>query len=659
MEALVFLIIALVVGTPILALLAFTRVQKLSERIEGLNPQDLIGRMYALEQKVDRLEKLVRAGVPPSQPADQVRTNIAPDLPEAPQTSPIATGSPAGTTPPIVPPSAGPAKAPPLTPLAPVSNTPRPPAFATPIHHSATSSRDLESLIGGSWFNRLGILALIVAVSLFLKYAFDNNWIGPTGRIAIGLLLGAALLPWSQWLLSRGYSYFSEGIAALGQATLLLSIWAGCRYYTLFSLDLGFGAMIAVTAVMAAIAIGRNSERIAVLSLVGGFLTPMLLSTGRDQEVALFVYLLILGAGLLVIAAFRQWRTLAPISFLLTQVYFWGYYSEFYRPAKLATTLTFATLFFALYLALPVIRAVRDADLDSIELLVVVLNSFAYLAALYNMLWPEYRWSLTVAVLILSAAHLGVARFVRSNKPGEWSVSQQLLAGLSLTFVTIAIPIRLEGKWMTLAFAVEAALLVRMGYRSLAPLLRWAGLLLLSIAALRVVLIELPAKQFLFNERFATYLGVILCMGFVLYSARQARALSGESADQAADNTALAALSVIINVYALIALSLELWDYFGNSPTIGIDRGLAQHLALSLLWTGYATVLLIVGMKRQSQMLRWQALILFGAAVLKVFFFDSSFLERFYRILSFFILGVVLMIVSFLYQKTTHSRNPS
>lgn len=659
MEGLVFLAALLVVGTPILAILAFTRAQRVSESIAGLRPQDLISRIYRLEERLDRLEALIRERTAlPASPTESTPASDVTALP--PSREPHAPASPpapaAYATPPASPTplQTAPARS---IPIAHASPTAKSPTFITPSHTSASASRDLESLIGGSWFNRLGILALIVAVCLFLKYAFDNNWIGPSGRIAIGLLLGAAMLPWSQWLLGRGYSYFSEGIAALGQATLLLSIWAGCRYYTLFSLDVGFAAMIAVTAVMAAVAIGRNSERIAVLSLIGGYLTPMLLSTGRDQEFALFVYLLILGAGLLVIAAFRDWRSLAPISFFLTQIYFWGYYSEFYRPAKLAMTLTFATLFFLLFLALPAIRAARKASLDALELFVILLNSFAYMGALYAMLWPTYRWPLTLAVLVLSALHLGIARFVRSEKPGEWPASQQLLAGLALTFVTIAIPIRLEGKWITLALAVEAALLVRMGYRSLAPLLRVAGFLLLSIAALRVVFIELPAQQFLFNERFATYLGVIACMAFVLYSARQAD--SGASLKDSADLTALAALSIVINIYALLALSLELWDYFGRSATIGIDRGLAQHLALSVLWTVYATILLIIGMKRQSQLLRWQALALFGAAVVKVFFYDSSFLERFYRILSFFILGIVLMVVSFLYQKKTTRDHPT
>jgi uncharacterized membrane protein len=109
-------------------------------------------------------------------------------------------------------------------------------------------------------------------------------------------------------------------------------------------------------------------------------------------------------------------------------------------------------------------------------------------------------------------------------------------------------------------------------------------------------------------------------------------------------------LGVAINVYALIALSLELWDYFASAASLGIDRGLAQHLALSVLWTAYASILIVVGIKRRAPAVRWQALVLFGLAVGKVFLYDSSYLDRFYRILSFFILGVVLLVVSFVYQ---------
>jgi uncharacterized membrane protein len=109
-------------------------------------------------------------------------------------------------------------------------------------------------------------------------------------------------------------------------------------------------------------------------------------------------------------------------------------------------------------------------------------------------------------------------------------------------------------------------------------------------------------------------------------------------------------LSVAINFFALLALSQEFWDYFGSGPRT-IDHSLAQHLSISILWTAYAGLLLLLGVQRQLAILRWQALILLGIVVVKVFFYDLSFLDRAYRILSFFILGSALLAVSFFYQR--------
>jgi uncharacterized membrane protein len=631
MEFLAVLAVILVIITPILAISAFIRVQQVMDQLRSCPLQNLVARLSALEQRLTALEKSVAS------------------RPAVPATPPILEPSPA----------APPLSAKPVPPPAP-KETPKPrevplppPQFnvlaAPPLHSSqakTSSSLDLETLIGGRWLNRIGIVALIGAVTFFLKYAFDNNWIGPSGRVAIGILLGAAMLPWSHWLLRRGYSYFSEGIAGLGAAVLYLSIWAGCQYYALYSRDVGFVAMIIITAGMAAVALGRDSQRIALLSLFGGFLTPLLLSTGKDQQVVLFTYVLILGGALLVIDARRDWRSLAPISFLLSQLYFWGWYSEFYKPIKLERTVLFATFFFLLYAALPVLRAIKLSRLDTLDLLLVLANSFAYLAALYDMLWPKDRWPLTLFVLALSAGHLVVSRLIPPPKPGESPLTQLLLAGLALTFATLAIPIRLDGKWITLAFAVEGTILVWTGFRSMTTFLRAAGYFLFVLSALRLFLLQLPAPRFFFNERFATYAVVIACFAAVLYAAREHG--SSVSHDEL---TALGGFAVAINVFSLIALSLELWDHFGRHAGLGIDSGLAQHLSLSLLWTAYASALIILGVKRQSALLRWQALALFGLVVVKVFVYDSSYLERFYRIVSFFILGLVLLVVSFLYTR--------
>src|SRR6266702_1739663 len=637
MELLAVIAGLLVIVTPILAISAFVRVQHLTDQLRTFPLKDLVARLYALEQRLAALEKVLASpgsAAAAPRPAPEAPP-VSPPLPVASAPLPIP-AAPSKTTP----------VAPPLKPREP----PSPPAqinvFAAPPLHSSqsktTSALDLETLIGGRWMNRIGIVAIIGAVAFFLKYAFDNNWIGPSGRVAIGILLGASMLPWSHWLLRRGYSYFSEGIAGLGAAILYLSIWAGCQYYTLFTRDVGFYAMIVITAVMAAVALGRNSQRIALLSVFGGFLTPLLVSTGKDEQVVLFTYLLILGAGLLVIDARRDWRALSPISFLLTQFYFWGWYSEFYRQPKLERTLVFATLFFLLYAALPVIRAAKYARLHEVDLLVALANSFAYLGALYLLLWPKDRWPLTLLALALSAVHVMVARLIPPPKSGESPVTRFLFAGLALTFATLAIPIRLDGKWITLAFAVEGAILVWTGLRS-------------ATAAFRLLFFPLPAPRFLFNERFITYGVLIACFAAVLYAA-------GEYASTINKDELIlfAGIAVAINVYALIAFSLELWDHFGSHAGLGIDSGLAQHLALSLLWTAYASGLIALGVKRESALLRWQALVLFGLVVVKVFIYDSSFLERFYRIVSFFILGLVLLTVSFLYQrKVAHERSPS
>src|SRR5882757_1758374 len=252
MEAplIIFLVLLLLVG-PILGIIAFVGMRRLDETLRRQNPQELTGRMYALEQRLAKLEKFGVAGSPVT---TQPQVAIAPPPPPAA----------APSTPPPKPSGLAPASQPSLTGFAP-----------PPLHTSLprdSDSTDLETVIAGRWFNRIGIVALLVAISYFLKLAFDNNWIGPSGRVMIGILLGAAMMPWSSWLLGRGYSYFSEGIVALGEATLFLSVWAGCSYYTLYSRDVCFFGMILITSAMAAIALGRDSQRIAVLCLIGGYL---------------------------------------------------------------------------------------------------------------------------------------------------------------------------------------------------------------------------------------------------------------------------------------------------------------------------------------------------------------------------------------------------
>ena len=665
---LIVLIVLVLIVAPILAVSAFVRVRRLEEKQwRGEGERDIWEnpRLRGLESRVQGVEKALSRLIEQVESGQRaLSTTESAATPSAPPAIPIA---------PVIPPSMparevrveGPREvsaevvhevsAPRTAFTPPAPSVPRI-SYSSERRTAPPSHEDLETVVAGKWLNYVGIVAVLFAVAFFIEYAFDNNWIGPQGRVAIGIAAGALLLAGSAWLLKRGYKYFSEGIAALGAAVLYLSLWGGWHYYNIFTSGEVFAGMVAVTTVMVAVALGRDSQRLALLALIGGFLTPELCSTGVDHEIVLFTYTLILSAGMLALERFRQWTWLPPFAFGATEVYFWGWYSEFYRPEKLAITMLFATAFFVLFAALPVMRARRDGELAQAEYTVTVGNVAAFLLALRQMLWPQNRWGLTAAFLIVAAAHLAVLRMLPEpgKKTRDTPGVRWLFAGLALACISLAIPARLDGQWLTIAWAVEGVVLVWAGARIASIWLRSAGLVFFAIIAMRLIVLQLPARTFLWNERFMTYMISVACFAAACIVVRKIAAGFGEG-----ERSAFIALAISTNVYALIALSLEVWDYFASSraqiltdPARAINGGwLAQQLALSVLWAIYATGLILVGVARRAAILRWQALTLFAIVVVKVFFFDLSELSRFYRIISFLVLGVLLLGVSFLYQK--------
>jgi uncharacterized membrane protein len=616
-------LIVLIVG-PILGISAYVRVQRLEANARD-NMARLIRRIGALEQHLAQLQgELPQAPAHPGGPE--------PPLAEVP--------SPAALPPPL-PVASAPAAVQPATPSRP--DVPSPAAV------------NLESVIAGRWLNRIGLFLVFMAAFFALKWEFDNNVLGPTGRVAAWTLIGAGLPVYAQWLLGRGYRYLSEGLTGLGGAVLYLTLYFGWDYYKLFPQAVAFVAMILVTGALVAIAIGRDSQRIALLALIGGFLTPLLTSTGQDAQIVLFNYLLILDAGLLVLAGARQWRGLEPLAFVFSVAFFWGWYGTFYHVSQpLLRTTVFATLFFAVFAALPVIRSRATGRGFPEQVVQVVLNAGNYLLVLYTLLWPDQPWALTVAVLALAALHLAVTNAI-PRVADETPVARVLFAGLALTFVTLAIPIRLAGSWITIAWAVEGAVLVWSGFNARWWFLRAAGLSLYAIAVLRLVGFLPDADAFLLNARFGTFAVVIACFGAALYVWRR-------QPDQLEDRerNGFAALGVGINVLAVWALTLEVGQYFqpllaGDADTLR-DAELGRQLTISLLWTLYATALVVVGVRRAVAGLRWQGLILFGLVVGKVFLYDLAFLSGGHRILSSIVLGIVLIAISVLYQRNLAAR---
>lgn len=528
-----------------------------------------------------------------------------------------------------------------------------------------TSSSSLESRIGSRWLNRIGIVAMLVGVSYFLKYAFDNNWIGAAGRVSIGLVCGIGIVVWSEWFRGRGYRYFSYGLKAVGIGALYLSLWAAFQVYSLVPGGAAFAAMFAVTAATVILALTQDAEVLAVFAFIGGFVTPALLSTGQNREVQLFTYVCVLDLGTLVLVYMRPWRRLLVISFTGTLVLFIGWYSEFYSRQLLSVTVAYATVFFVIFALAPLLaREVEGGDYPSMAAVLMVLplvNAAAYFLQLYGTLESVSKPAIAWSAVGLAALYIGLSRLAQSEErdPQIRRTLNYLHLSLAIGFLTLAIPIRLEEHWITIGWFVEAAALLWVAQRARSNFLAVCSYIALVLGVGRLLFIDnFHPEHLLANARIATHAVAIAVLGGIAwYDSRR----EGDSSRMVASVAIVA-----INVLALLALSREVHDYFSREMTSEYGRSqawsmlnwskirsiqIARGFAYSALWMSYGALLMVIGFWKRSAFVRWQALILIAATTVKVFTYDVSELDRGYRILSFIVLGALLLAVSFIYQR--------
>jgi uncharacterized membrane protein len=613
-------------------------------------PQDeldaLRAQVAALTARVYQLELARHASPEVSRPvtAPSVAQTVPPSAAAAPESQ---IPSVAATPPSPIPPSA-----------------PPPDSQLNPVAASArTDQGDLEKKIGQYWLNRIGIAAMLIGVSYFIKYAFENNWIGPGGRIAIGLLAGIALVMWSERFRAAGHLAFSYSLKAVGIGALYLSLWGAFQLYHLIPSAAAFLAMIIVTAATIVMALSQDAEILASFAMIGGFATPLLLSTGQDHEAVLFSYVALLDIAILAMAIVRPWRRLLWGSFAGTILLYVGWYASFYRTYysynsgnnQRPLTVFFAVLFAAIFAAVPLAtryeRSTKFAGPSVTLILLPLLNAAVFFLQLYAM-YERQPATLTWFALALGAVYLGIGAAFKKRFPGEDTVFLNLLhVAIAIAFITIAIPLKLDAQWITIGWLIESAVLLWISARTKVNFLRYLAVAALVLGIFRLLFYDhFRAETLLFNARFATYAIAIAVLGGIAYFGKR----------QASERELpLLQLAVVaLNLLALIALTWEASDYFdrqlalpGNYAVHFHQVSLVQGFTYSAIWMIYGAVLMAVGFGTRSAFVRWQALILIAFTTGKVFLYDVSQLGGSYRILSFIALGAVLLGISFIYQR--------
>jgi uncharacterized membrane protein len=404
--------------------------------------------LIALEERVGRLEMELAV----------LRRQIAGEAAEVPAAAQIA--QPAPPPPPVVQAGAEPGGAQRLVSEAWASRSFRQTAAQT------EESRDsLESRLGSQIFNRIAIVLLLIGTAYSLKLAVDRGWIGPAGRMIVGLLAGAALVVWSERFRSKGFAAFSYSLKALGSGVLYLSLWAGFQLYHLLPTTAALGLMILVTAWNAYMAWAQDSELLAAYALAGGFATPMLLSTGGNHETFLFTYLLAIDVAIVALVRLRAWPRLLLGAFPLTVAFFIGWYVEFYAASELMQTSIFIALFGLGFASVPVGRAAvaeepaakRFLPLSTLleDILLPLANAAFVALAFYSVLQDSgHHAMLPWLMLVLAAAYLALMRLPQT------AVASAIHLSLAVVFLTIAIPLKASGHWITVSWLAEGLALL-------------------------------------------------------------------------------------------------------------------------------------------------------------------------------------------------------
>lgn len=498
--------------------------------------------------------------------------------------------------------------------------------------------RDLESSIGGKWFNWIGIIAVTFGVAFFLKFAFDKQWIGPGLRVSLSAILGIVLLYLGERLRKRGLKYYAHILSGGGLLILYLSDFAAYNFYHLIEQPLAFLLMAVVTTTAVLLSVRLDALPIAILGLVGGFLTPILLSTGVDNEIGLFTYIALLDAGVLALAYFKRWRSLDFLSFAGTVAMTIGWAFTFYEPGKVWTTLIFLSVFFLLYSLLAIFHNVLpDRPTRWFDVALAIANATFYFGLSYLLLTEAGFDQATPAT---QALLVSVFFTQLSYMTWRWSPDDRLLrysyVGAAATFLSIAVAIQLELHWVTIAWAVEALMLLWVGLRSGEQSARHAGIVVFCVAVGHWFIWDMPAFAYGVDPSFVPLLNRRALSSAVLVATIASAAWLYKRAGELDENersTVKAFFVLTGNAVALTLLTLDLNAYFtarlspsGAAP--GDIRGPienARQFSISTLWTVYAATILALGVLRRFALLRYAGLLLLLAAIGKVVVLDSAF----------------------------------
>lgn len=511
-----------------------------------------------------------------------------------------------------------------------------------------------ELLIGQKAFGWVAVVLSIFTAAFFLKYAYENNWIGPVGRVAIGVLAGTALMVVGHRYYRQGAAIFSQMLAACGVVVLYLSAYSSFGFYSLLPAEQA-GVFLALIVVLSmACAILYDSLAIALMAVLGGLATPLLLPNEHDLYVAFFVYLVALNLGVLFVTLARRWKLISAIAFLGTHGLFWSWYAGNYHPEKWKWALTFQAVIFGMYLIQNFAgHFSQRADNRRENIVLTLLNAACWFGAFYVLMEDDYREWMGAAAVAMAAVYVTAGRLLLAFRPG---VIPELVSAIAISvgFVALAIPLQADSSWIALGWAATATAMWWFHLRIESRVLGVQAAALAVTSAVRVAFVDLPSypsELFLpiVNKIALPSIGVVVCIAAAYFVTRAYR---NRLSSATRNLIAAAGLGAIVLLWVI--LTVDLSNFFSTVARTASEPNSWRRIgfmSVSILWTVYASILLAFGFRLGRATLRWTGIAFFVLTIGKVLLLDMSGLSEIYRILAFFILAVFLGVAARVYQR--------
>ena len=388
---------------------------------------------------------------------------------------------------------------------------------------------DLEKIIGESWINKIGILIVVIGVAIGAKYSIENELISPLTRIILGYLVGIGLLGFGIKLKPKFEGYSAVLVSGAISIFYFITYFA-YSFYDLIPQALAFVMMLIFTAFTVFTAIKYNRVVIAHIGLIGAYTVPFLLSSASGRVDILFSYMFIINLGILFISIKKDWKSLHYSAFFFTWMIYGSWFADKSFDSSLqgyeALGIGFATAFFLVFYGVSLFNNIISKEkLDKVNIILILLNSFIYFGfgfGIFNghSILDSY---LGLFTLFNAAIHFAVLFFIKSKKLVKSTLFYSTL-GMVFTFITIAIPIQLDGNWVTLMWTAQGTILFWLGKTKKISIYEKISLPILGLAFLSFLedwsryryAVDLDIHAF-WNINFLTGVFAVLGYGFTVY----------------------------------------------------------------------------------------------------------------------------------------------